>query len=245
MVERDARWIARQMADRLQTTFEEPEIKQLLVLTGRLPAFMKLACRVLVEGGISPGQSIKTWTEHLLARPEFQRNCQEIWDDLWPEEQHVLLALSAGASETSLESAAVAYLEETGLLVRETPGSAAAFFSPIFARFVASRHKIASGLLELEAKTGEIRRGGLPLHVELTVHEDRLLAYFLAHAGEICDKDDLMGAVWPDERYDVGDERLAQLVKRLRDKIEPTPSHPVYLQTVRGRGYRLVQPGQS
>jgi DNA-binding response OmpR family regulator len=29
-------------------------------------------------------------------------------------------------------------------------------------------------------------------------------------------------------------------VSRIREKIEPDPSHPVYLKTVRGAGYRFV-----
>jgi DNA-binding response OmpR family regulator len=53
-----------------------------------------------------------------------------------------------------------------------------------------------------------------------------------------------MQAVWPNERVFEGirDDRLAQLIKRLRNKIEPDPAHPIYIQAIRGRGYRFVQP---
>jgi two-component system alkaline phosphatase synthesis response regulator PhoP len=33
-------------------------------------------------------------------------------------------------------------------------------------------------------------------------------------------------------------------VRGLRQKIEPDPANPIYLETVRGYGYRLTAPGQ-
>ncbi len=246
MVDRDARWITRQMAERLGTTFGEPEVVQLIEVSGGLPAFMKAACLALAEGALTPGQSRQTWTKQLLARPEFQRNCQEIWDGLSSEEQATLLALTAGTRETMLKPRVVAYLEQAGLLVRSTPEAKPDLFSPIFKTFVVQQREQAAKPIELHPKTRVVLRGGIPLDVELTSNEDRLLSYFLEHPGEICRKDTLIRTVWPDEQMVKGirDDRLAQLVKRLREKIEPEPAHPVYIQTVRGRGYRFVQPGE-
>ena len=39
----------------------------------------------------------------------------------------------------------------------------------------------------------------------------------------------------------VDDARIEKLISRLRSKIEPDPSNPQYLVTVRGRGYKLTQ----
>jgi DNA-binding response OmpR family regulator len=53
----------------------------------------------------------------------------------------------------------------------------------------------------------------------------------------------LARAVWPEDRVfgdGVRDDALAQLVRRLREKIEPAPSKPIHLLTVPGRGYRYV-----
>ncbi|MFN2235233.1 MAG: transcriptional regulator, partial [Anaerolineales bacterium] len=68
-----------------------------------------------------------------------------------------------------------------------------------------------------------------------------LLNYFESHPGQVCSKDDLIQAVWPEDQiYERGirDDSLAQLVRRLRVKIEPDPSNPHYIQTVPGRGYQ-------
>jgi hypothetical protein len=77
---------------------------------------------------------------------------------------------------------------------------------------------------------------------DLTAAEFRLLQYFQAHSGVVCSKDDLIAAVWPEEVHAAGlrDDRLAQLVRRLRLKVEPDPAHPRRIKTVAGRGYLWV-----
>jgi|SRR5579859_4156009 len=80
---------------------------------------------------------------------------------------------------------------------------------------------------------------------QLTAKEHRLLQVFEAHRGEVCEKDDLIRAVWPEDQVfesGVRDDSLAQLVRRLREKIEPDAAHPRMILTVTGRGYRFVQP---
>jgi hypothetical protein len=82
---------------------------------------------------------------------------------------------------------------------------------------------------------------------QLTEKEFLLLEYLQAHPDEVCGKDALVQAVWPEDViYERGirDDSLAQLVRRLRVKIEPDPSDPLYIQTVPGRGYRYI-PDQS
>jgi len=49
-------------------------------------------------------------------------------------------------------------------------------------------------------------------------------------------------AVWPECRGEIYDYQIESLVKRLRAKLEPDPTQPRLLVTVRGRGYRLVAP---
>jgi hypothetical protein len=90
-----------------------------------------------------------------------------------------------------------------------------------------------------------------PLEIDtsgLTAKEHGLLNYLMNHPNVVCEKDDLIRAVWPeDEVFEEGirDESLAQLVRRLRKKIEPDPSNPQYVQTVPGRGYRFVGGNQE
>ena len=78
----------------------------------------------------------------------------------------------------------------------------------------------------------------------LTAKENSLLDYFIANTDQVCEKDDLIRAVWLEDKVferGVRDDSLAQLVRRLREKIEPDPSNPKHIHTVPGRGYKFTQ----
>jgi energy-coupling factor transporter ATP-binding protein EcfA2 len=78
---------------------------------------------------------------------------------------------------------------------------------------------------------------------QLTAKEYLLWQYLQRHSGEVCEKDDLVHAVWPEDRIferGVRDDSLAQLVRRLREKVECEPSSPEHIHTVPGRGYRYT-----
>lgn len=77
----------------------------------------------------------------------------------------------------------------------------------------------------------------------LTAKEHTLLNYFMDHPDMVCEKEDLIQAVWPEDKiYQEGirDDSLAQLVRRLRKKIEPDSSEPRYIHTAAGRGYKFT-----
>jgi len=102
----------------------------------------------------------------------------------------------------------------------------------------------AAGLADGVALLG----AGRPHHfdtAQLTAKEHRLLQVFEARSGDVCEKDDLIRAVWPEDQVfesGVRDDSLAQLVRRLREKIEPDAARPRMILTVTGRGYRYVGP---
>ena len=77
----------------------------------------------------------------------------------------------------------------------------------------------------------------------LTGKEMGLLKYLQSHPHNICAKDDIIRSVWTeDQAFVIGvrDESLAQLIRRLREKIEPDSSKPRHIVTVPGRGYKYV-----
>jgi hypothetical protein len=82
----------------------------------------------------------------------------------------------------------------------------------------------------------------------LTAKELLLLEYFQGHPEAVCPKDELIRAVWPEDKVferGVRDDSLAQLVRRLREKIEMDPAMPRYILTVTGRGYRFLPTGAA
>jgi DNA-binding response OmpR family regulator len=79
--------------------------------------------------------------------------------------------------------------------------------------------------------------------VELSAKEFALLGYLHAHRGQVCSKDDIGSAVWPEYQEGVYDYQIENLVRRLRAKLELDPANPQLLLTMRGLGYKLVTRG--
>jgi pSer/pThr/pTyr-binding forkhead associated (FHA) protein len=75
--------------------------------------------------------------------------------------------------------------------------------------------------------------------VALAPKEFDLLVFLFDRRGEVCAKDDIGTAVWPEYQSGVYDYQIENLVRRLRTKLEADPALPQLLITVRGRGYKL------
>jgi len=92
------------------------------------------------------------------------------------------------------------------------------------------------GELTIDAKTLVVTVRREP--VTLTPTELRLLLTLSRAPGRVFSRRQLLSDVW--EQDFLGDSRLVDnCVQRLRAKIEPNPSAPVHVQTVRGFGYRF------
>ncbi|WP_416293915.1 response regulator transcription factor [Paenibacillus illinoisensis] len=74
--------------------------------------------------------------------------------------------------------------------------------------------------------------------VSLSAKEFELLYYLASHKNQVFSKSQLLDAVWGYDAY--GDENTVTVyIRRLREKIEATPSEPVVLKTVWGVGYKF------
>ena len=73
--------------------------------------------------------------------------------------------------------------------------------------------------------------------VDLSKTERRILHLLVFHEGQIITRERLMDWVWPDGAEYVEDNALSVGIRRLRDKLEDTPSRPEYIRTVYGKGY--------
>jgi len=75
-------------------------------------------------------------------------------------------------------------------------------------------------------------------NVQLPLKEFELLEALLRNAGRVLTRMQLIDRVWGADY--VGDTKTLDVhIKRLRAKIEPTPSAPRYIVTVRGLGYKF------
>lgn len=74
--------------------------------------------------------------------------------------------------------------------------------------------------------------------VPLTPKPFDTLLYLVQHSGTVLDKDELMGAVWPDTV--VEENNLSQSISALRRALGEKPGQHHYVVTVPGRGFRFV-----
>jgi len=73
-----------------------------------------------------------------------------------------------------------------------------------------------------------------------------LLALLYEKPGRVYSRDEIVAAVWPEEAAEgVSDETIDALVGRLRRRIAAVDPHHRYIVTVRGHGFKLVQPWEE
>ncbi|GAB5507236.1 MAG: response regulator transcription factor [Rhizobiaceae bacterium] len=92
--------------------------------------------------------------------------------------------------------------------------------------------QVVFGPYAFQLSRRELKRGGEVL--KLTEREQEILAIFCGRAGETIPRHELVG-----DEAEVGERTIDVQINRLRRKIERDPSNPLWLQTVRGVGYRL------
>ncbi|GLB46249.1 DNA-binding response regulator [Philodulcilactobacillus myokoensis] len=101
-----------------------------------------------------------------------------------------------------------------------------------------------------DKKNQDIKIGDLVIHpeaysvtkrgknIDLTHREFELLHYLAEHMGQVMTREHLLQTVWGYDYF--GDVRTVDVtVRRLREKVEDNPSHPIWLITRRGVGYYL------
>jgi DNA-binding response OmpR family regulator len=77
--------------------------------------------------------------------------------------------------------------------------------------------------------------------LRLTSREFDLLAYFMRNRGLVLPREQLLKEVWG-ERVSNRSRTLEVHIRWLRQKVEPDPAQPTYIQTVRQIGYRFDAP---
>ncbi len=101
------------------------------------------------------------------------------------------------------------------------------------------REVLDAGAIRLD--TGSRRAWRDDVELNLSQKEFDLLACLMRNRGIALSRDVLLERVWG---YDfLGDSRTVDVhIRWLREKVEPDPGKPTYIQTVRGIGYRFEAP---
>lgn len=101
----------------------------------------------------------------------------------------------------------------------------------------ASDDIIELGEFKLNLRNRSLTKNGA--YIELTQVEFQLMEYFFTNPGAALSRNDILNKVWGGDYY--GEEKIVDVnVRRLRMKIEDTPSVPKHIVTVWSVGYKWV-----
>lgn len=90
--------------------------------------------------------------------------------------------------------------------------------------------------VEINPQYRTVRKQGI--EIELTNYEFDILYLLAERPGQVFSKEQIYSQVWK-EPYYRAEDNVMSLIRRIRKKIEPDPSKPVYILTVWGIGYKF------
>jgi DNA-binding winged helix-turn-helix (wHTH) protein len=223
---------------------DPPEGDFILEQAGGHPGLIRAVAHVVmeVESGAPATytqQALNMAGDVLQNHPLVRSELAKLWKQLMPDEREAVIGV-ASRGWAALPGEQSAELVERGLLVESEDDRR--LFGQLFAYYARRQ-----GLIRQEVPDGvwvDIDAGAVwvsgRMAEPLTDLEYRLLLLLYGRIGKICDKFQIVETVWGQEYLgEVDDARIEKLISRLRSKLEDDPSQPRFINTVRGRGYKL------
>jgi len=96
--------------------------------------------------------------------------------------------------------------------------------------------------LTLDPEKHKVTRDGQ--EIKLTGSEYLLLQALMSAPGRVFSREELLDRFYPDGEA-VIDRVIDVHINKLRQKLERDPAHPIYIETVRGFGYRFAEQGSQ
>src|SRR5919199_2495096 len=194
-------------------------------------------------------------TERLFSDAPFDL---EILDVMLPDIDGVTLCRDLRTADCALRDVPVIMLtardDETSVVVGLEVGADDYVTKPFSPRQLVSRVRAHLRRRRLNARGSEhrlefpgltidlVRRKVLVRErpVELTSREFDVLALLASYPGRVYGREQIMAHLWGGDFY--GEARAADVhVQHIRKKIEPDPTNPRFIETVRGAGYKFAE----
>lgn len=243
MSQDDTRTFCQGYAAREHVTFSQDDLNFIAENADGHPGLAQAVCLVL---GKVTGEPKRNRQQDRIIHENVQQNlgndenvrseCEKIWRDLEPDEQEALLHPTRTENAPAVENLRRKSILRNG----DEPRVFARLFDEFIRRQRFAQQPTARGVF-VDVDAGVAWVDGKPIE-GLTELEYRLLLFLYGRIDRLCDKYAIVESVWGQDYVDkVDDARIEKLVSRLRSKIEADPAHPRYLQSLRGRGYKLVR----
>jgi hypothetical protein len=233
--EPDARHMLDGLAARHDVGLDETTRRTLLRETGGHSGLLLAAFRTAAERPDALSSALRS-------SPRIQDECRRIWYSLPPDEQQVVAALAAAPESNPTAGPVLTRLKNKGLVVELAPFKVT-LFSQLFGDCLLSLKLHAGPQIQVDRKRRVVFVGDKQID-DLSPLPFKLLDYLERHRDQVCTRSELTHYLYPDEppgsHTGSTDGRLDTTVRRLREAIEPDPSSPRYVLTVRGVGYQLA-----
>lgn len=103
-------------------------------------------------------------------------------------------------------------------------------------------HILKIGNLEIDTEGCRVQKGGAP--VELTAREFEILHYLAENKNRVISRERLYETIWGEDSFGC-DNTIMVHIRHLRKKLEDHPDTPEYIITMKGLGYKLVEPYEA
>lgn len=236
----DTRNRIKELATLRKIHFSKSQIDVLEKASGGFPSFIKLGVQLLSK---NLKLDLKQLCLEMLQDPLTIQRLKEIINGLSEKQREILNEVARGSFKGKPSEDDLKILERKGLVRGKS------LFSELFRIFVLSKEEIKNGRREksyllptrpgifIDPKTSRVFVNQKEA-ANLTRQEFRLLTFLYQNGERICERDEVIRAVWDtDGTEGISEEAVDQLVTRLRGKIEKDKSNPEHVITVRGRGF--------
>lgn len=207
-------------------------LDEVFQLTGGHSNLMRLCAESLLSAGQKFENKLMLRRFFLEQKP-VRSALFAIWNFLTPSEQ-TLLASSNQQLATSSQD--LTFLEKLGLIKENL------ITISLFSDYLKEKMQNLKADEKITiSETGEIVKGSINISEKLTSLEFKLLKFMLSNKDRVLEKEEIINAVWGEQKTTLGvtDQALDQLIFRLRKKIEENPNSPVFILTVKGRGFKF------
>src|SRR5688500_8855007 len=103
--------------------------------------------------------------------------------------------------------------------------------------------RVIFGEYTVDLGTGELLKSGALVPIQGKSFQ--VLAALIARPGQLVSREDLRSALWPADVAVEFDDNLNTAVNRLRRVLDDSAEHPRFIETLPGRGYRLLAPVET
>jgi DNA-binding winged helix-turn-helix (wHTH) protein len=222
LLEADMRIILQEYKKRYALEIDEALESQLLKLVGGNVQYMQVVLVILSEQKEKTPLNKESLEDIIRQDERISLLGEELWESLSSSEKEVLAKIEGQELLTEEDKKTASYIFETGIVKEE---DTLTIFNPLFAEYV-------SGVLQHVSREREL---------VFSKKEHLLFTLLQNHVGEICERDLIIEAVWPEYReFGVSDWSIDRLVARVRSKLKKQAS-PFEIRTIRTRGYMLTE----